>query len=501
MKISMWNIFSELRSGCATPLIEDGSPAISQCRLILDASNDPGTALVGNGSDFFRSDVDVIIVCGYDMIVVNDASLEEVFNEVCNIIDLYQEWEKNLIGAKDTDDGLQAMLDCCYPVIHHPIFIYGRDGNTLAISSHFPPSIHWLWKEIIETQGLTEYRMQSLKEDIQLTTVFQDAKPTIRESSIDESYKYMHCSLRANGLVVGHLVLFSFDHPFEPGLDQLVENLVKQGDDYIDAHVERFGLASDAEQIVRAMLTGEQYTAPDLLDFLESRGWHLDDEFRTHVLREDVQGEPVLVTRAFLRLIQRLENVAATRRGRSILLLENVTKGTASKSVAWVYEHEPSIKRYFSCGTSAPFHNITQCGLYYEQALVELERARNSSGKGKGHRSSADEHCADYFMQLLSDDSLAKTYIRPELQTLYDFDRIHNTAYYETLRAYSLCGFQGTHAARMLGIHRNSLLYRLDRIREIIDFSPYDACAMQPNLRVMGEIIASFSLLDGQTQR
>ena len=496
MKISMWNIFSELRQGCATPLIEDGSPVINQCRLILEASNEPGSVLMGNGSDFFRSDVDVIIVCGYDMIIVNDASLEEVFNEVCNIINLYQKWETSLLAAKKTSDGLQAMIDCSYLVIHHPIFIYGRDGNALAISSHFPPSIHWLWKEIVETQGLTEYRMQSLKEDIQLTTVFQDAKPTIRESSIDESYKYMHCSLRANGFVVAHLVLFSFDHPFEPGLDQLVENLVKQGDAYIDDHVEQFELASDSEQIVRAMLTGDQYTAPALLDVLNARGWRLDDKFRTHVLREDVQGEPVLVTRAFTKLVQKLDNVAATRHGRSILVLENVSKGGPSRSVAWVHEHEPSIHRYFACGTSAPFHNITQCSLYYEQALEELNRARSSAN----HRSSADEHCADHFMQLLSNDPLARTYIRPELQTLHDYDRIHGTAYCETLRAYALCGFQGTHTARMLGIHRNSLLYRLDRIREIIDFSPYDAFASRPSMRMLGEIIASFSLLDGQTK-
>ena len=496
MKISMWNIYSELRSGNATPLIEDGSPVISQCRLILDASNEPGTALVGYGSDFFRSDVDVIIVCGYDMVIVNDASLEEVFNEVCNIIDLYQKWEENLLEAKKSSNGLQAMIDCCYPIIHHPIFIYGRDGNALAISSHFPSSIHWLWEEIVETRGLTEYRMQSLKEDIQLTTVFQDAKPTIRESSIDESYKYMHCSLRANGLVVGHLVLFSFDHPFEPGLDQLVENLVKQGDAFIDAHIERFELASDAEQIVRAMFTGEQYTAPALLDFLEARSWRLDDEFRAHVLCEDVQGEPVLVTRAFIRIIQRLDNVAATRQGRSILVLENVSKRSTSQSVAWLFDRESSINKYFACGTSAPFHNITHCNLYYEQALEELDRARSS----ENHRSSADDHCADHFMQLLADDPLSKAYIRPELQALHDFDRIHGTAYYETLRAYTLCGFQGTHAARMLGIHRNSFLYRLDRIRELIDFSPYDAFASRPNLRMMGEIVASFSLLDEQTQ-
>lgn len=492
MGISMWHIYSELRVGTATPLIQNGAPSIVDARLMLNADSGKGSVLVGNGADYFRSDVDVVIASGYDMIFVCGADLEEVFNDVCGILDRYRRWEAELEAAQNGDDGLQEMLDCSFSVIHHAMFIYGRDGKALAISSHYPPETHWLWRELVQTRGLTPSRMQSLKEDIQLTNVFQDARPTVRESSIDTSYKYMHCSLRVNGLVAGHLVLFSFDHPFERGLDHLVMKLVRHGEVFMGAHAERYALASDAERLVGAMLAGEQYAASALFDLLQERGWHLDDAYRVHVLRENVEGEPVLLTRAYLLLTQRSRAVITTRRGTSLMILENESGTAANESLACMFDHEPLLKENFICGTSAPFRNLVRCHEYYQQACEELDQAQSL----RERCSRADDHSGDHFLRLLDSDPLAITYVRSDIVALYAYDQAHGTSYYETLRMYCLSGFQGTRTARLLGIHRNSLLYRLDRMREIIDFAPYDALAARPNMKVLGEVLASFILID-----
>ena len=53
----------------------------------------------------------------------------------------------------------------------------------------------------------------------------------------------------------------------------------------------------------------------------------------------------------------------------------------------------------------------------------------------------------------------------------------NGTQYYETLRAYVLSCFHPSDAARYLEIHRNSLTYRLDRIREEVDLSVVDKAA------------------------
>jgi len=492
MGIGMWGIFSYFRSGTATPLIQDGRQSIERARLFLDENDDSQSVLVGTGRDFFRTDVDVVIANGYDMILVREAELETVFDEVCNIIDRYQAWEDALRNAVHQENGLQVMIDSSYPLIRHAMFVYGRDGKAIAISSHFPPSTHWLWGEILEAKGLTSQRMLSLKDDIELTTVFQDEKPTVRASSIDNSYEYMHCSLRADGLVCAHLVLFSFSAPFEPGLDQTVMELVKHGDAYANAHSEQFASSSDDERMVAAMLNGDQFAASSLFEFLNLRQWKLDDDYRVHVLTEAVRGEPVLLTRAFNFISQETDNAIVSRSNKNLLILENQSKSVRKGSASWLLDHSGLLRDNFHCGTSAQFRTLAYSKQYYLQAIEESNRAAALGTP----RSCAEDHCADYLSQRLESDELAMTYARPELKELRRFDRSHGTSYYETLRAYCICGFQGMRTARFLGIHRNSLLYRLDRIREIIDFSRYDELAAHPDVLGLNEIIASFMLID-----
>ena len=495
MGIGMWGIFSYLRSGSATPLIQNGRQSIARARLFRDENDDFESVLVGVGSDFFRADVDVIIANGYDMILVRDAELEAVFDEVSNIIDRYLAWERKLRDAVDEENGLQVMIDDSYPLIRHAMFVYGRDGKAIAISSHFPPSTHWLWSEILTADGLTSQRMLSLKEDIQLTTVFQDERPTVRASSIDDNYEYMHCSLRVDGAVCAHLVLFSFDAPFEPGLDQIVMELVKHGDAYVNAHAQQFASSSDDERMVAAMLNGDQFAASSLFEFLNSRQWKLDDDYRVHVLSEAVRGEPVLLTRAFLSIAREASNAIVARDNKSLLILENQSKSVQKESVSWLLDHSSLLRNNFYCGTSAQFRTLAYSRRYYLQAIEESNRAAMLGTS----RSCADDHCADYLSQRLERDELAMTYARPELRELRMFDKAHGTSYYETLRAYCICGFQGMRTARFLGIHRNSLLYRLDRIRELIDFSRYDELAASPDVRGLNEIIASFMLIESDS--
>ena len=61
-----------------------------------------------------------------------------------------------------------------------------------------------------------------------------------------------------------------------------------------------------------------------------------------------------------------------------------------------------------------------------------------------------------------------------------------------------MSGFHLSDAARLLNLHRNSLDYRLKRIREIIDFSDFDALVNKPDESKLVEVIVSFAAVDAQ---
>ncbi|MBQ2753489.1 MAG: helix-turn-helix domain-containing protein [Firmicutes bacterium] len=83
----------------------------------------------------------------------------------------------------------------------------------------------------------------------------------------------------------------------------------------------------------------------------------------------------------------------------------------------------------------------------------------------------------------------AEAFIHPALNTIYKYDSLNNTDYFETLRTYSLLMHNKELSASELCIHRNTLLYRLNRIREIFDL-PYE----DPHVAL--HLLNSFQLWD-----
>ena len=90
MRLSMWDIYESLDYGDALPLIGEGTPSIAYARLISSSHISGEAVYVCRAKDFFKSSVDdVLIMHRNDMIVVNGVSSEEVFDEVCDIIDRF----------------------------------------------------------------------------------------------------------------------------------------------------------------------------------------------------------------------------------------------------------------------------------------------------------------------------------------------------------------------------------------------------------------------------
>ena len=96
MQLSLWDILEFLDYEDVVPLINEGAPSISFARLISSSHISGEAVYVCRAKDFFKESVDdVLIMHRNDMIVVNGVSTEEVFDEVCDIIDRFNAWERN----------------------------------------------------------------------------------------------------------------------------------------------------------------------------------------------------------------------------------------------------------------------------------------------------------------------------------------------------------------------------------------------------------------------
>ena len=117
-------------------------------------------------------------------------------------------------------------------------------------------------------------------------------------------------------------------------------------------------------------------------------------------------------------------------------------------------------KIYSVNGISNCFTSLEEINTYYPQAYYTAQLKR------KGTTFYKDVTAAASIVMTLQKVPY-KTFLHPVLEELKAYDDSHNTQYFDTLRVYSLFLHDKDKAASDLGIHRNTLLYRLNKIQEI----------------------------------
>lgn len=493
MKISMWNILSRLNYDNIVSMIKEGSETIETVRWIVYSFLNEKTVYVGEASVFFYGNHDgTVIVHRNDMLLIPDSDPEEVFNEVCAILDHFREWEKTLEILLESENGLTKMLDCSDSIFENPMFIYAPDGKSLATSSHYPPEINWHWAEILKNNGLSEERMKTLRDQSNLTRVFKDLTPTFHESKIGLT-DYIHCSILANHYMAGHFVLFSMHKPLSQEVLPLCRILVSYISKYMERYYAKYSSTSRLGEIASSILNSNTYDENELALFLSTLKWDALDTYKIFAIQENVPQEPVMLNRMYIRLAETFVDSIVFCHKKQLLILTNCTRN--KKTLDYKEHLAPFIADNYICGISQTFYGIKQCREYYEQACNELKRCIME----KNCYSDAETCGYDYISQLHRCNPLSRTYVHRGLLKLYDYDLKHKTPYYATLRAYVFSGFQPSLTGVMLHTHRNSVNYRLEKIKQLIDFQEFYDLMQTMDINKLHFLHFSFAYIDSMS--
>ena len=156
--------------------------------------------------------------------------------------------------------------------------------------------------------------------------------------------------------------------------------------------------------------------------------------------------------------------------GYTVCIFHAVTADSKSRFSARVEKllKNMSLKGAFSKN----FTNICDVDIYYMQAsnIIQFSR-RNNVGRNLLFQ----EHVGLYG---IVDASLerhdASELCHPDTIRLYEYDRQNGTEYLETLYQYLLHDRNAVQAAKVLYVHRNTMSYRLEKLREMLTFDMED---------------------------
>lgn len=151
-----------------------------------------------------------------------------------------------------------------------------------------------------------------------------------------------------------------------------------------------------------------------------------------------------------------------------VLYSQDSEKGLDEKALHLL--GETALLDELSIGISNPFERVTAVRKAYVQAraAIRLGAAGRDSG-GVGEVFNYSDHANMHLLELASRRNNLSDFCHPALLRLMAHDAEHGTELMDTLYCYLLTAGSNTRAAEMLNLHKNSMLYRMGRIAEMLN--------------------------------
>lgn len=408
----------------------------------------------------------------------DDLDVGGVVNRVLDAFSKYRNWKDSLDKLLKDQAPLEEFLNISQPIFKSGIVLMDWDHNRIAITRNVQMENCPLWNAILDGYGY-KYSFVIEHSGPKLDDINRRGGMQQNWSNLDHRYLY-NVPLLVNGYPMYGIGLHKIEEPEKPfgkHISQLLEVL---------AEVYTVRLTQEAisnmnhitlyDAFIRDSITGKLEN-PEEVNRKNNLFPYKKDEYlvagvitikrvhyRTSYLNSCAReleaywpGSGCTVVGCELLWIVNLKDVVA---------VEFLSEGKKKRLRDWLNAKEAS------CGFSCAFQSLSDLRKSYQQAKTALHYGLIHDFDKGARVFNYFDHFDWQLIEMAAAMTDLSTFVHPTIHTLINFDKQHNTNYYETLREYLLndSGLTLNEMADKLHIHRNTLRYRLDRICEITQF-------------------------------
>lgn len=474
MKLSLWTLCAHLEAAgfAAEPAITEGLPRIVSFRRcdavsysaslaeLAPAERTPG-ALPG----------DLVLANDMDYILLRGADPAAVCNCLSETFAFYAQWESGLYALMVEGASLQELLDAANAAFHRPMFIKNDSSWTFAITRGYPPDVHPYWAKMENGVGRRTAdfdTVRTVSTDPEFRNVFMEKYPSVTRSPAYGAM-ILHANIFLKNRRVAEIIALENGVPFNRGEPHLMHVFAELAERYIRANTEKLISASDPAAFLSALIERRTVGEGNLALIYRAVGLSPEDELCLAVIEGKNRSDTPMLSVLRDGIDTGLRRAAVFSYGQQVVCLMGLgprrSYAQAVKQLAALIPADA-----FLWGMGYEFSGLRKLSVAYAQACAALEQAVRDGG-GSATLYAAGCAC---LARALSPGAEVRRLLHPDLARLREADARENTCYAETLLEYLLCGGNYTDAAARMGLHRNSLIYRMNKIRARMRTNPDD---------------------------
>ena len=458
MRLSMWMLRDWLAKYHPEPKIFHGDRVLRSARILSNNTEiESQNVYLADASEFINGETGrVICVQGEDMILLNTDDKDEVLNEIFEAFDYYNGWADGVMAQIRRGCTVQEIVDLSDRIFGQPLLVYNSGNEIIGISSGYSKgSLDAEWDVLLETGTNSMDFLLKLRDVLKTQRSYQGTQRYLVEGS---QYPSLYRSIFSDRRWIGRLLLLETDHTLSRGEEQLFETLA----DMIERWAESSSKTSQMQEetaVFRDLINGQPISREEIDHKLQMAGWL--KEHQKQLIRIEIPQTKAEIARA---MVQRLEQAFSDSYiidgGEVISLLLNRDQTGVSGTEETLL---PLLRSSRLCAVASyEFTDVYKLSDYNQQCSLTYKYIPREDG--------ALYYCNDYALPCIRSfisTAVPKVLKHPALECLKKYDRENGGDLYHTLYVYLRSSCNMARTARMLHLHRNSLLYRLNQIREL----------------------------------
>ena len=413
-------------------------------------------------------------------------SPSHIFNSVQTIFDFYDHWEQTLVNIGLNEGSIQSLLNASYPVFKNPLHVMGMDFSIIASTDTDESSQESFLSA--DSQNYIEY-ITALKQDSLFNSVREKDGAFLFPGHIS-GFRSLNVNIKRFSKTTHRLSLFEQEQPFLDGMESLLEFLAALIKSALLRNASK-GSSKDKSlhSIFLSALSDRTADYIVISQSLTSMGWLSSHKYLCIVLQVTYVDQQNLTSNAICNYLENLFSYSCVFQFKEYLVAYiNLTKSE--------YEIEDVSDRiiyfirdsFLKAGYSRAMHGHLNLRRQYIQACAALEVGSQKNPFLWSH------HFNTIAMPFIYQQATKKLpgymICHEKLLALLEIDRMQKTEYIKTLSVYLDHNLNAVQSAKALFIHRSTFLYRLDKIKDILETDlddPEELMYLMLSLRIMAQ--------------
>jgi len=415
------------------------------------------------------------------VVIQRNLELRELFNEVQRVFVRISNWIIDMQRSVVEDEGMQALITMSEPIIGNHIAVMDPTFKLLAYTKNVKTD-----DPVTNTLVEYGYHPEETVERFKLYRRFEQYEKAdgiiVSNDHITSDYTVVKKVFRYRDSYSVLVVMVCCVRALSDGLLDLFKLLMSNLKVYVDRDYPPEGEGGPVKTLIGDILEEKILSEDEARNRASYAGLAFQSNYDLFLITFDdvlniplsrltrelsalIHASHVLSYQREILILNRYEGSRVPDREERLACVEDVLAGLAAH-----------------CGVSTRFTTLQELPAAYKQASLSIRLGLRLRNRATSYTEIPDYSNRFYFedyalFSLLSlylshaQDGFLNTFTYRSLQTLSEYEKRHNISCLRILHTYLQCERRATETCSRLHMHRNTVLYHISRIEEILGIS------------------------------